>query len=1053
MFITQKKLYQARIEKFIQRLKTLFYEQSIDLDIVYCKFDPHVNFNDCLTGNYKTIEKHKPWGKDWERAWFHVTGSVPNEWQGQNVITRINLGGESLVFDKNGMPVSGLSVHTLWPTEEFWRDRIQITEKSEGNEIIDFWIESSAGQIFGLFPLRQKSDDIPKSGPLYNAAIQYAELAIFRKDIWDLYLDCLVLNDLMLSWPENSIKHKRILRTLGLAIDQFTGNTQTTKQAREILKKELSKTSSASDLQLTAIGHAHIDTGWLWPVDESIRKCARTFSSQLDLIEKYPDYIFGASQAQHYEFTKQHYPALYQKIKEKVKQGRWEIQGGMWVEADCNIISGESMVRQFLLGKKFFQDEFDVDVDNLWLPDVFGYSAALPQIMHKCGIKFFLTQKMAWSQFNKFPHHTFKWRGIDGTEIIAHFPPGASYSIDLRPSLLVQARDKFEESDRLDEFLTLFGIGDGGSGPTEEMIETGIRQQDLEGTPRVTFGTARDFFHRLEKQSDQIPSWNGELYLEYHRGTLTTQAIIKKLNRHLELKLRQVEILYTLLPMKQYPGEELEKLWKVLLLNQFHDIIPGTSVSLVYETTIREYQQVLDSANQLENNAGNLLAQDNRSKLTLINTLSVSYTRPVKLPESWAGYELTDDKGNIIPVQIENGIPVISLSMDAMQACTINRTQKSIHLAEKKQQKDFILENDLIRYEFDERGCISRIFDKEIHREVLAENGLGNIFSLYEDRPVDWDAWDIDIYYENQMLAPPVLINREWIISGSVRAGFNQTLSVGNSKISQDIFLDQKSKQLDFNTTVQWQEDHKMLRVSFNVDIFADTASFEIQFGHVRRNTHRNTSWDMAKFEVAAHRYADLSDSQYGVALLNDCKYGYKIHKNTIDLNLLRSPAMPDPNADRGLHEFTYSLLPHKNDLIHSDVIPAAFQLNQPPLQFARKDGQKIKIPFALDSQQVILDTIKKAEHEDAWILRFYEPRGMRVNTRLFITYNNPVISETDLLENDIDEIKIKHMDTDVQSAETASYATNRQTYIELVFKPFEIKTIKIKPGNEMIHP
>jgi len=1034
MIPSEIKLYETRIKNFIQRLKSLFYEQKIDLAVEFSKFNPHVDFDHRLDGTYQQIDKDIPWGKDWERVWFHLTGSVPSDWQDQHVVTRINLGGESLVFNDIGVPITGLSVHTLWPTEEFWRDIIHITNKSNGSEKIDFWIESTAGQIYGLFPLKNDYEIEPHEDGYHHAAVQYAELATFRKDIWDLYIDCLILDNLMNSLPEGGVRRKRILRTLGIAIDQFSGDKKTTSTARKIVKVEFDKTSSSSDLQTQAIGHAHLDTAWLWTIDETIRKCGRTFSAQIDLLERYPNYHFGASQAQLYDFTKQHYPALYKKIKDKIKQGRWEVQGGMWVEADCNVISGESMVRQFLLGKKFFKDEFDVDVDNLWLPDVFGYSAALPQIMQKSGIRFFLTQKIAWSQFNKFPHKTFIWRGIDGSEVISHFPPGKSYISNLLPSDQIAARDRFEESDRLDEFLTLFGIGDGGSGPTEEMIETGERQSDLEGTPKVTFGHARDLFHRLEKQRDLLPLWRGELYLEYHRGTLTTHGLVKKMNRFLELKLRRVEILYSLLPVEKYPSAELEKMWKLLLLNQFHDIIPGSSIAEVYATTLTQYKEIEDGLDRLEDHIAERLFQDNETKLTIINTLSTAYRRPIYLPQSWAGYELKDDAGNNIPVQKEYNTPVIKYPLNALQIMTVSRSNKRLTPDNLPEKDDFFLENELIRYEFDDQGCVNRIFDKQNQREVLVANGQGNLFGYYEDRPVNWDAWDIDIFYENQLLAHPKLIKQEWLCFGPVRKGLSQRLTVGNSQINQNIFLDNQSKRLDFETTVDWQEDHKMLRVSFAVNVFSDTASFEIQFGHVRRNTHRNTSWDMAKFEVVGHRYADLSDNQYGVALLNDCKYGYKIYDNIIDLNLLRSPTVPDPKADRGRHEFTYSLLPHENALVHSEVISEAAQLNQAPVIFAGKDANNISLPFQLDKDEIILDSFKKAERDNAWIVRLYEPRGMRIKTKLSLTFEKVEVFETDLMENEIRKINID-----------AGNIEQNGVSIDLIFKPFEIKTIKIK--------
>ncbi len=505
MIDNERKLYEQRIEVFSKRLKSLLYEQEIPIETEYCKFDPIVPFEQRLVGKYKPIKPGDKWGKNWERAWFYLKAVVPGEWKGKKVVVRINLGGESLVFSNEGMPLAGLSFHTIWMMSEFVRDRFPITDNANGGEQIELWLEATAAQLFGLKLEEDPGIMNPVRFGNYEAAVQYVNLAIFRTDIWQLYLDCFLLNDLMKALPEKSVRRARILSALMKAIDCFHQDEKSVQNSRAFLSPELEKRSSASDLTTIAVGHAHLDTAWLWPIHETIRKCARTFSSQVQLIDKYPGYVFGASQAQHYAFVKVHYPSLYQKIKEKISQQRWEVQGGMWVEADCNLISGESMVRQILHGKNFFKDEFGIDIKNLWLPDVFGYSAAMPQILKKSGIDYFLTQKLSWNQFNRFPHHTFIWRGIDGSEVITHFPPEDNYGGDLRPSKLKYAQENFDEHAYLDEFLTLFGIGDGGSGATEEMIETGLRLADMENCPRVEFGHAQDFFDQLGKKNTCFP--------------------------------------------------------------------------------------------------------------------------------------------------------------------------------------------------------------------------------------------------------------------------------------------------------------------------------------------------------------------------------------------------------------------------------------------------------------------------------------------------------------------------------------------------------------------
>jgi len=1025
MIDNERKLYEQRIEVFLKRLNGLFYEDELDMHAEVCPFHPIVPFAQRLNGQYRPIRQGESWGKNWERAWFHVTGAAPETWRWKRVVALINIGGEGLVFDADGTPVNALSFHSLW-LNHFRRDRLDIAAQAIGREPIDYWIEGSAGQLFGLQLEQDKGDQGPVSYGVYEAAFQYAKLAVFRKDIWDLYLDCFVLNDLMRALPEKNVHRARILRALMGAIDGFRPDAEAVQRARDILKPEMEKPASASDLATHAVGHAHLDTAWLWPLHETIRKCARTFSSQLQLIEKYPEYVFGASMPQHYHFVKENYPALYEKIKARISEGRWEIQGGMWVEADCNIISGESLVRQILHGKNFYLDEFNIDVKNLWLPDVFGYSAALPQILKKSGIDFFVTQKLSWNQFNKLPNHTFIWRGIDGSEVITHFPPEDNYGSELRPSKLIYAQENFAEHDSLDQFLTLFGIGDGGCGPTEEMIETGRRLAGLENCPSVQFGAAHGFLNYLAERKNLLPRWVGELYFELHRGTLTTQAYNKKMNRFMELKLRELEILYALLPLKYYPSQRFDAMWKKVLLNQFHDIIPGSSITPVYEQCREDYAWLQVEASLLSVAAGELLFEKNDQAMTVFNSLSCSYTRPISLPDSWKDHDVIVESGKIVPLQAEIQDTVMLVEIPPFSSITVHKGQHHLRRPSQLGSGPFILENDWVRYEFTDTGVIQRAYDKEEQREIIAQEACGNALRLYEDRPANWDAWDIDIYYENQLLEHARVERQEWLCRGPLRQGFLQQLTIGNSRMTQRIYLTANSKRLDFETEVDWQETHKMLRVAFPVNVASDVAVFEIQYGFLKRNTHRNTSWDRAKFEVVGHRFADLADRDYGVALLNDCKYGYKILNNVIDLNLLRATTMPDPIADRGLHAFTYSLYPHAHDTIESDVLAEALQLNQPPACFPGFSGEEITLPFTIDRRDIILEVVKKAECEDALILRCYEPRGRAASAQLKLLQSSATVFETDLLE--------KH-DTKLEIC---------SGQVTLTFQPFEIKTLKL---------
>ncbi len=1015
-------LLEARVQKFSKRIGGLIMREHIPLEAT-CRHCPQpVPFADRLEGDYRPVKEGETWGKTWESAWFHLTARVPKAWKGRHVAASLCFNGEGLVFDGKGMPIQGITNGSVFDAQ-FSRDVVSLYGKARGGEAVDLWVETACNGLFGIeLPADPAADDPARHGR-YEGRVNRMRLAILDEPVWHLRLDVMVLNGLLASLPRTSTRHSRILRALCLAMDAFGDDPSNAPVARRVLALELQQPAYASALQVSAIGHAHIDTGWLWPVRETVRKCARTFASQLRLIDQYPDYVFGASQPQHYAFVKESYPALYRRIRKAVRDGRWECQGGMWVEADCNLISGESMVRQFLHGKNFFKDEFGVEVRNLWLPDVFGYNAAMPQIMQKAGCDFFVTQKISWNQVNRFPHHTFRWRGLDGSEVIAHFPPEDNYNSSLIPDLLHKGEENFQERGFLPGFLSLFGVGDGGGGPHEEHLETGLRQADLEGSPRVVFEPAQAFLDRLPAFHDELPVWDGELYLEMHRGTLTTQARTKRANRMLENRLRQVEYLWSCLPLEAYPSAALDRLWKTILINQFHDIIPGSSIARVYANTEREHQEALEACDALIQEAGEKLLAKDKNRLTLFNCLSVPVTRPVVLPAGWPG--ATDLEGTPVPVQEEGGRMVAALTVPAQGSRILCRQEG----AEKKDavlKNGRILENALIRYEFAKDGALRRIYDKEARREVLAGVGRGNVLSLYEDRPNQYDAWDVDFFYESQRLETAVAVKSARIADGPVRQGLRFELSIGASSVVQTVWLAASSKRLDFETTVDWRERHRMLRVSFPVEVRSRFFSSDIQYGFVERPTHRNTSWDRARFEVAAHRYVDLSDRDYGVALLNDCKYGHKVHENVLDLNLLRSPTYPDADADRGHHEFTYSLLPHTGTLVESSVMAEAASLNVPLICFEGHCGD-VQPPCRIEAQGVSLEVIKKAEKESAWIIRLVETRGHRSACRLIPARPGMVAVETNLMEwtegspQDLDSVGL-----------------------EMMLTPFEIRTFKL---------
>jgi alpha-mannosidase len=1017
-----------RLERFYDRAVRSILAEAQPLEATYAHSVDPVEFRDRLGLHYVPIHTDEIWGRRWESAWFHLVGTVPSSWCGRTVVAQLDLDGEGLVVSPTGAILQGITNGSVFDTE-FGRDIVRLFDTCVGGEKVELWVEAAANGLFGMFCDLDPGPNSANRYGRYDAKVKAIRLCVFDHEMWELTLDLCVLLGLIKSLPEKGVRRARIIRTAIEGLNAFTTSNDNPRVYREILARELGKPAAASSLSVNAIGHAHIDTAWLWPVKESIRKCARTFATQLDLIDRYPEYIFGASQAQHYLFVKERYPQLYERIKAAVKLGRWEVQGGMWVEPDCNVPSGESLIRQILHGKNFFRDEFGVDVDNLWLPDVFGYSAALPQILLKSGINYFLTQKLSWNQINDFPHHTFRWQGIDGSELLTHFPPENTYNSQLAAESLVAAEERFKERDYVDEFISLFGVGDGGGGPKEEHIQMGRRMANLEGAPKVRFGSARDFFHRLAAYYGEVPTWVGELYLELHRGTLTTQAFVKWANRRLEHRLRALEFWCACLPLEQYPQQRLEAIWRKVLINQFHDILPGSSITETYRVTREEYQGALAECDALAREVGEALLDRDEDCITLFNSLHCSYRGAVLMPERWTGSSFVDLRGHAISVQHESDGTAIFVDIPPYSTITLKRVP--VNLPAVRKTSLLTLENDLVLYEFSAQGRLTRCFDKELRRELVSPDKPGNVLTLYEDRPNDWDAWDVDAFYAHTPVQTGEASNVEPLPSGDVRQGIQFSFDIGHSLVRQRVYLTMSSKRLDFATQVDWKEKHRMLRVAFPVNVHADQATYDIQYGFVRRPTHQNTSWEQARFEVVAHRYVDLSSADFGVALLNDGKYGHRVTNSILDLNLLRSPNYPDPDADQGEHSFVYSLFPHAGDLVHSEVIAEAARLNQGLLVF---DGCRTAadfIPVRLSGEGVSLEVVKKAEKESCLILRIVETHGRHSHGRLAISLPYATLEETGLME--------------WTSQDLAQVAGS----VDLEMKPFEIRTYKLRFGGK----
>jgi alpha-mannosidase len=907
-------------------------------------------------------------------AWFHFAGTVPASAAGKDIVLLIDLSGEGCVVDGEGRPVLGLtSVSSNFSREygEPGKRVVPFRTKAAGGEPIELWVEAGANDLFGV-----------RRG---NGTLKEASIAIRNPTLHALQYDFEVLHELMRHLPEESPRAARLRDGLARAAASLRDfSEEEAGEARAVLAPELAMRGGTPALTIMATGHAHMDLAWLWPIRETIRKSGRTFATVLHLMERYPDYVFGASQPQQYEWVKRHYPELYEGVKRRVADGRWEVQGAMWVEPDINLPGGESLIRQILYGKRFFRDEFGKDPVCLWEPDVFGYSGSLPQILAKSGIKYFMTQKLSWNWVTRHPHHTFWWQGIDGSKVLAHMPPEDTYNSAAGPEAAIVAEKKFIDAPVSDSCLMLFGIGDGGGGPGEEHLERLAREKDLAGMCPVVQAPAEAFFQHIAEKADRYATWVGEMYLERHQGTYTTQGRVKRYNRKLELALRELEFTAAMaaqLAGVPYPHSQLERIWKEVLLYQFHDILPGSSITRVYEEALPRYEALSHEVAELTSAAEAALCGR-------IDGSRVDRPAVVLNSLSWERSEWLQIGGRWVNARVP---PLGYAVIDAAAPSRIDAPAAS----------GTLLENDKLRLVFDKQGAIASCFDKEHDREALAPGALGNLLAVYRD---DGDAWDIPMDYRDRAPQRFRLQSAEAVQDGP-RALLRQRYRFRDSVLEQEIVLFAGSRRVDFVTTVDWHESGRMLRTSFAPAVSAGEASCDIQFGSIRRPTHANTPADFAKFEVCAHKWIDISDRGYGVALLNDCKYGHRVRDNVLDLNLLRSPGYPDPSADQGHHCFTYSLYPHSGDHVAGGVMRAGYELNVPlrPLAVPPGNGQleKSRSWLQVGSPDVIVETVKQAEDGRGLVVRLYEAAGASTRTELRCGFDVAEAMETNLIEED----------------------------------------------------
>jgi len=818
-------------------------------------------------------------------------------------------------------------------------------------------------------------------------------------------------------------------------------------RAHEILREGIARAGSPMDVTIVGTGHAHIDIAWLWTLGQVRRKAGRTFHTVLRLMEQFPGYHFTQSQPQLYDYVRQDYPELFEGIKSRIAEGRWETIGGMWVEADCNISGPESLARQFLLGRNFFHKHFGTaDSPVLWLPDVFGYAWNLPQLIKQAGLEYFFTIKIGWNQYNRLPYDTFWWQGLDGTRVLTHFSPtkevnspySSTYNANASPSDAIGTWLNFQQKEITQDLLMSYGYGDGGGGPTREMLENIREMADFPGTPHVKQGSVADFFHKLEvEHGDRLPTWNGELYLEIHRGTYTTQSRNKRANRKSEFLLHDAEFLASMAllldPSYRYPASDFHQAWELICLNQFHDIIPGSSIREVYMESLEQYETVRKLAESARKSALHAIAVHQSGDIMLVNPTAFErldlafYTGEIP-----SGYHLEAD-GKTVPYQPTDG--GVWIAAGEIKPYSL----KSLQLVDGEIEPEITdlvvstncIENTFIRVEFNSDGDIVRIYDKIYQREILPRGMVANQFQAFEDRPVNWDAWDIDIFYDDRLWLSDPAESIKVIEVGPLRATLEIRRRILNSTYVQRVSLSYNSHRLDFDTAIDWRERHILLKVAFPVDILAPVATHEIQWGNVQRPTHRNTSWDWARFETCAQKWVDLSESDYGVSLLNDCKYGHDIQANIIRLSLLRAPTYPDPEADQGEHRFAYSLLPHAGDW-RTSTIAAAYALNDPLITVSTLRGTStldLSTPLiTTDSPSVVIETIKRAEDGNGFIIRLYESHRHRGRVRLNTNFDIAAAYKTNLLEEDAESL-------DVNGRRIAFHIT-----------PYQIMTIRIIP-------
>ncbi len=1005
--------WKDRLRYWIAVLEKEFYEPLGEVKLEYFTTYDMLDPADAEQRSFAPAPVGMQWGRTWEYAWFRADITPDERAAGKMIVMDIQTGGEATLF-VNDQAFGTRRAEWVTVPHHYICDQI-LTTNAVPNEKFHLLLEAYGGHDYpespiggvGTGPIRGDSDDyaVRPEHELrqVNGVTTYG---IWHEEAYQLWLDATVLRDTMTAIDPDSLRAAQIEE----ALEQFTlvvdfeqpreARIKDYIRAREILKPALEAANGTVMPEMWAIGNAHIDLSWLWHYRETRRKVARTFAQQLRLMDLYPEYKFIQSQPQAYQICKDLYPELYERIKEKIKAGQWIADGAMWVEPDTNMSSGESLIRQVIHGKRFYKEEFGVDSKLLWLPDTFGYTAALPQILKNCGVEYLTTQKIFWTYngSDRFPYHYFTWQGMDGTQITSFLH--MDYTSRMDP-ITVHGRWKDRVQKRgIDKFLLPFGYGDGGGGPCRDHIEHAMRQKDLQGIPKVRMEAPDDFFTTSLAEGKPENKYVGELYFQCHRGTYTNRADVKLGNRRSELALREAEVWAVAAADRvQYPLATLDAQWKEVLLNQFHDILPGSSIARVYEEAAARYASVKrETAAIIKTSTEALTCGEGR---TWFNSLSWERKLAVKTE---TGYGLVT-------------IPAMGWTSEVLPYVPehpVTAAWEGDHIT---------LSNGKLTASINLKGEIIRLVDTKGNARI---SGNANVLKLYKDVPRIFDAWDIDSVYEHQ----PVELNGESSIelveANLWRAVVRITRKISNSLWTQDIILAADSCRIDFKTHVEWDEQHRLLKVAFPTGIHADDGINEMQFGYVKRPTHRSRPYDADRFEVCNHRYTALCEENRGAAVLNDCKYGVSMLDDTISLTLLRASTSPISHSDCGKRDFTYSYYVWDGSFMDSGVVQQGYELNV-PVTVAAGSSPTASL-MAVDASNIIIDTVKAAEDGSGdIILRLYE--SVNTATDATLTLNIPAVhvAVCDMPENEREVVQAK------------------DGRVKLRFRGFEIKTVRIK--------